>query len=127
MGIQAPQLRDPTVHLVNKRANAAGHSDPQDIAGLIGGGHQGAVEKLLVGQLLPRLDLGGAAVLGDVKHGVRRGHDLILQGDLPLLIVLHRQQDRGELRQARLIPAGVGVLLKQNGSRLLFHQDGALG
>ena len=95
------------IHGVHEGIHAAADLLRQDIARLVGGDDQHALQQLLHRQDLPCLDAGGAAVRRKPLHGALRGGDLLVQGQLPAVHCLQHQQGSHDLGKA----GGVHLLM----------------
>ena len=127
MGILAAQLLGALVHLLHEGVHGAGYGLAQDVARLVGGDHQHAVQQLLHRQRLAHLDVGGAAVLHHALHGGLGGGDLLIHAELAAVNGLQHQQGAHDLGDAGHGQLFVDVLIVQDGAGVAVHQNGGLG
>ena len=142
VGVLTAQSLGLGVHGVHKGVHIAADGLGQNDAGLVGGDHQHAVQKLLHRHDLAHLDAGGAAVAVQLRDGIRSG-ELLIQGELAAVHRLQHQKCRHDLGEAGGIEllvlvfgvndiAGVGVHqqcrlgldVRVSGKRGLFGGDG---
>ena len=127
MGILAAQLLRPPVHVRHKGGNAAADGLAQNVAHLVGGHHQQAVQQLLHRQVLAGQNVGGAGVLRKPRHAVGAGGEGLIQPQLAPVDGLEHQQRRHHLGDAGGILLGVGVLVQQHGAGGAVHQQRGAG
>ena len=127
MGVLAAQLLRPLVHLLHEGVHGAGHGLAQDVARLVGGDHQHAVQQLLHRQRLAHLDVGGAAVLHHALHGGLGGGDALVHPQLAAVHGLQHQQGAHDLGDAGHGQLLVDVLIVQDGAAVGIYQNGGLG
>ena len=127
VGVLAAQLLRPLVHLGHEGVHRAGHGLTQNVARLVGGDHQHAVQQLLHRQRLAHLDIGGAAVLHHALHGGLGGGDLLIHAELAAVDGLQHQQGAHDLGDAGHGQLLVDILIVQDGAGAAVHQNGGLG
>ncbi len=114
------------VHPGHELPRGARHRLGQDIARLVAGGQQVAVQQVQHGQNLPRLDARGGAVPGQV-HRLGGGGHLGVQGELALVHRVQHHQGGHDLGDGGGIHPLAGVEIVQHLSGVAVHHDGGLG
>ena len=90
----------PGVHVIHEGLDGAGDSLGQNVAGLVGGYHQDAVEELFHRQLLSYLDTGIAAVGGQVVDSGLGGGEDCVHGQFSAVHGLQHQKGGHDLGEA---------------------------
>ena len=127
MGVFAAQLLCPLVHQRHKGGDAAADGLGQNVAHLVGGHHQQAIQQLLHRQRFTGHNVGGAGVVRQARHAVGAGGDGVAEPQLAPVDGFEHQQCRHHLGDAGGVLLGVGVLIQQHGAGGAVHQQGGLG
>ena len=127
VGVSAAQGLGLGIHHIHKGGDSACHLLAQDIASLVGGDHQHAVEHLLHRHGLTLLNTGGAAVIAEAGKGSGCGGDLLIQRQLALIHGLQHQQRRHDLGQGGGVELIIFVFGIEDLSCVPVHQKGGLG
>ena len=126
MGVLHAKLLSPGVHPGHKLRLRPAHGLGQNVAGVVAGGQQVAVEQAEHRQLLPRLDFGGGAVPGQV-HRLGGGGDDGVQADLARVHRVQHHQGGHNLGDGGGIAPLVGVKIVEHLPVVAVHHDGGLG
>ena len=126
VGILHAQLLGLGVHPGGELRRGARQGLRQNIAGVVAGGQQVAVQELLDGQRLPGLDVGGGAAQGQV-HRLGGGGDGGVQGKLPVFHRVQHHQGGHDLGDGGGIHPLAGIEIVQHLSGVAVHHDGGLG
>ena len=118
-GVGHPQLRRRLVHQGHEMGHVPRHRVRDGHGGVVAGGEQEAVEQGLQRQLLPRLQVHGAALHpgGVPAHGTDHAEVGAPDGD----------EGRHQLRGGGDAHPGVGVLAVEHPAAVCVHQDGGDG
>ena len=123
MGALHTQLRRLLVHQRHKFLGGAGHRLGQDVAGLIGGGDQIAVQQLFHGEDLSGLDAGGGAAGGD-PYCLCRGGDGGVRRQIAPVDGFQHQQGGHDLGDGGGVHFLVGVVVVEHFTVVAVHHDG---
>ena len=127
MGAGAAQLPGPLVHQLDKGGYVAAHGLGQDVGRLVGGGEEKTVHQVLHRDDLPRLQVGGGAVGGEVELGGAAHRDHLILGQLAPVDGLRHQQGGHHLCDAGRVGLLPGSLLVEDLTVIGVHQNGMAG
>ena len=127
VGVLTAQIRRLGVHGCHKGGHGAGDRLRQNVAGLVGGDHQHAVQQVPYRHGLTDLDAGGTAVRGQTLQGGGGGSQLLVHGQLPRVDGLQGQQGCHDFGQAGGIQLLVLALGVDHRAGIGVHQQGGLG
>ena len=130
VGAGAAQLLGAGIHHVHKAGDGACYVFADDVAGLVGALHHGAVQQILQGHDLAGGEVGGAAGLVHAHKAVlRRGH-LVVKGHVAPVDGLDGQQHGHHLGEGGGVHLGVHVLGEEDAAGVRvrqYHRTGGHG
>ena len=121
----AAELGGQGVHLLHKGLDRAAYVLGDDIAGLVCGGEQRAVEQVLERHRLPGDYAGGAAVVHHALKAALAGRDAVGEGEFAALYGLDGDENGHDLRQRGGVGLGIRVLFIKDAAGGGVHQHGA--